>query len=97
MEEANDITTKLLTLINVSATRSLKRQRLYDALAASEPKKLNKRKATRIAENGSSGTDSQSERTLEAAVATQAPSESEKDHEETVPDDDDADRALQLP
>ncbi|EJD03205.1 digestive organ expansion factor [Fomitiporia mediterranea MF3/22] len=52
MEDANDpstITTRLLTLLNVSATKSLKRRRLYDEVVT--PVKLNKRKSVRIAED----------------------------------------------
>ncbi|KAL5524025.1 hypothetical protein ACEPAG_8198 [Sanghuangporus baumii] len=67
LEDPNDTATKLLTLLNVSATRSVKRKRFYDTLVAAEPVKLNKRKSVRIAGESSDGTTSQSEKGEEAA------------------------------
>ena len=60
--DPNDTTTKLLTLLNVSATKSVKRKRFYDALVASEPKKINRRKSVRIEGESSEGTPSRSEK-----------------------------------
>ncbi|KAL5484956.1 UTP25 [Sanghuangporus weigelae] len=62
LEDPNDTATKLLTLLNVSATRSVKRKRFNDALGAAEPVKLNKRKSVRIAGESSEGTTSQPEK-----------------------------------
>ncbi|KAH8119429.1 digestive organ expansion factor [Phellopilus nigrolimitatus] len=49
MDDDNSTTTRLLTLLNVSATRAGKRRRLYDDPAPAI--KLNKRKSVRIADN----------------------------------------------
>ena len=51
MEEGNATATKLLTLINVSATttRASKRRSLLDEIAA-PPRKLNKRKSVQVVE-----------------------------------------------
>jgi len=43
MDDGNSVTTKLLTLLNVSATKIGKRKRMFDEFVHSE-KKLNKRK-----------------------------------------------------
>jgi U3 small nucleolar RNA-associated protein 25 len=43
MDDGNSVTTKLLTLLNVSATKIGKRKRIFDEFVHSE-KKLNKRK-----------------------------------------------------
>ncbi|KAL5528189.1 UTP25 [Sanghuangporus sanghuang] len=98
LEDPNDTATKLLTLLNVSATRSVKRKRFYDALAATEPVKLNKRKSVRIAGESSEGTTSQSERGEDATDSVGAedkvsengnternitPEEDEKDEDST--------------
>ena len=48
MDDGNSVTTKLLTLLNVSATRVGKRKRPHDNFVPSE--KLNKRKSITFAE-----------------------------------------------
>ncbi|KIL66386.1 hypothetical protein M378DRAFT_160834 [Amanita muscaria Koide BX008] len=50
MDEANIITTRLLTLLNVSATRIGKRKRAYEEDDISTQEKLNKRKSIQFAD-----------------------------------------------
>ena len=79
MEDANDpstITTRLLTLLNVSATKSLKRRRLYDELTT--PVKLNKRKSVRISEDIISEPPSQPESVKEAVAGSKSGKEKVK-------------------
>jgi hypothetical protein len=49
MDDGNSVTTRLLTLLNVSAVKSDKRKRIYEDLSCST-EKLNKRRVT-LAEN----------------------------------------------
>lgn len=49
------VTTKLLTLLNVSAVKSVKKRRVYDELVAAESTKLNKRKSTKFEQQEQSG------------------------------------------
>ena len=44
------MTTKLLTLLNVSAVKASKKRRVYDELISAESGKLNKRKTTKSVE-----------------------------------------------
>ena len=44
------VTIKLLTLLNVSAVKSVKKRRVYEELVATESTKLNKRKSTKFVE-----------------------------------------------
>lgn len=69
LEADNSTTTKLLTLINVSATRSTKRKRLYDSLATESRKFNNKRKSVQLVEDTPEGTVSQPTKTVSAVEA----------------------------
>ncbi len=68
MEEANITTTKLLTLLNVSAVKGGKRKWIYDELPSV---KLNKRKAVKhvtLVAEPTEGDDRQGDTVVEAAA-----------------------------
>jgi U3 small nucleolar RNA-associated protein 25 len=82
MEEANLITTKLLTLLNVSAVKSGKKRRVYDELVSAELGKLNKRKSTKFAADSTDGSAHVSEKgkqAKEAMETEEANAEKEKE------------------
>lgn len=78
MEDGNSTATKLITLLNVSATKAGKRKRLHDALESSS--KLNKRKSVRLTVDSEESTPSPPEGETEATVALDA------DIEASIPD-----------
>lgn len=87
MEDGNSTATKLITLLNVSATKAGKRKRLHEALDLST--KLNKRKSVRLAEDSEESTPSLPEGETEASTALDSnPEASELDAHVTLEEDD---------
>ncbi len=85
MDDGNTVTTKLLTLLNVSATRIGKRKRPHDDFVPSE--KLNKRKSITFAETPAEKTN-ENAMDVEKDVAESSVDAAIDDQEEVADPDD---------
>ena len=88
MDDGNSVTTKLLTLLNISATKIGKRKRVDDDFVPAE--KLNKRKSvTIVTESPTEKSSEQKEVTAEKEVMDDEGGMAVQDEGEAVNDDGD--------